>query len=176
MTWCFSWYCIPHVLAHFLGGVLLLVCCMFGQGKNIHLLWCVPLVMRYRIHMNRCVGSSRFFYILSLRLDVTHCNSRTGWFFFAITMVGFYLYRCEGLHFHWHCWVNGYSMVQEFSNNIMESFLITFILFFSWFFLVHNLFILSKDWLGPGVGWILWSFCFLVLVLMEWCTCISCYG
>ena len=79
-----SWYYIPHVLAHFIGELLLLVCCcwIFGQGKNIHLLCCVLLVMRYRIHLNRCVWSSQFIYIMSLCLDMTHCNSITGWFFF----------------------------------------------------------------------------------------------
>ena len=59
-------------------GLLLLD---FRPRKNIHLLCDVPLVMRSRIHLNRYVGSSRSFYILSLRLDVNHCNSETVWFF-----------------------------------------------------------------------------------------------
>ena len=49
----------------------------FETRKNIRLLWCVLLVLRCRIHLNIHGGSLLFFYILSLSLDVTHCNLRT---------------------------------------------------------------------------------------------------
>ena len=77
MPWRLPWYYIPHSLAHFMGGFMLLVCCclILGRGKNSHLLWCVPLVLRCRMNLKRYVGSSRLYYILSLCLNVTHFNS-----------------------------------------------------------------------------------------------------
>ena len=52
----------------------------FGPRKNNHLLCCMPLVMRCKVHLNIYVGLSCFSDILSLGMDVTHCNSRTVWF------------------------------------------------------------------------------------------------
>ena len=79
MPWCLSWCCITHVLTHFLDELLLYVCCwwILGQGKSTHPIWCMPMVLRCRIHLNICVGSYRFLYILSLRLDATDFSSRT---------------------------------------------------------------------------------------------------
>ena len=55
--------------------------------KNINILCCVPLVMRCGIHLNIYVGSYRFFYILSLFLNVIHCNSITVWFVLLILVL-----------------------------------------------------------------------------------------
>ena len=55
--------------------------------KNINLLCCVPLVMRCGIHLNIYVGSYRFFYILSLFLNVIQCNSITVWFVLLIILL-----------------------------------------------------------------------------------------
>ena len=82
MPWGFSWYYISHVRAHFLGALLLLVCCcwVLCRGKYIYVLCCINMVLRYIIHLNILVESFHFFYIMSLCLDVTHCNSITGCF------------------------------------------------------------------------------------------------
>ena len=69
-------------------GVLLYY---FVPRKNIHLICCVPLVLIYRMNINRYVGSSRFSYILSLCLDVTHYNSRTVWFFLLFLLLVLYV-------------------------------------------------------------------------------------
>ena len=67
----------------FLGALRLLVCYFWilVWGKNIYLICCVLLVMRCRMHINIYGGSFLFFYIISLRLDVTQCNLRIVWFF-----------------------------------------------------------------------------------------------
>ena len=94
IPWHFSWYFIPHVLALFMGLLLLLVCWILFQRKNIHLLWFVPWVMRCRMHLNICGESFCLFYILLLRLVVMRCNSiivipssgsrRSGWTYTAM--------------------------------------------------------------------------------------------
>ena len=53
----------------------------FWPSKNIHLFCSMPLVVRCGMHMNICVESSRFLCILSLCLDMMHCNSINEWFY-----------------------------------------------------------------------------------------------
>ena len=66
----------------FSGGVSVIsvIVISFGPIKKIHLLCCVPLFLRCSMHLNRYILLYWFFYILSLCLHVTRCNSRIVWF------------------------------------------------------------------------------------------------
>ena len=66
--------CILHALVGFLGVLLVSICCIFFLGKNIHLLWFVPLVLIFRMHMNICGESLHLLCTLLLSLYVLHCN------------------------------------------------------------------------------------------------------
>ena len=46
----------------------------FGPRENVHLIFFVPLVLIYRMHLNICGKSFCFLFILLLRLYVLHCN------------------------------------------------------------------------------------------------------
>ena len=67
-------------------GVLNLV-----WGKNIHLLCSVPLVLRFRMHINIYVYSFRFFCILLLHPYVTHCNLITLWSVLQSLLLSFHV-------------------------------------------------------------------------------------
>ena len=56
------------------GGITVIGVMDFGPRENIHLLSCVPLVMRCRIRLNIYGESFCFFYIILLRLDVRRCS------------------------------------------------------------------------------------------------------
>ena len=73
----FSIYCIINALFRFNRAITCISVFDLIPRKNIHLLCFVPLVLIYRMHPNICVGSLRFFCILVLRLDVSHCNLRS---------------------------------------------------------------------------------------------------
>ena len=71
----------------------------FGPRKNIHLLCCMPLVLRCMMHLNIYEGSFHFFCIMLLFLDVARCNLIILLFFLC-----FYcwlcLYHCQGVCCH----------------------------------------------------------------------------
>ena len=58
----------------FMGELLVSLCWILVLGKNIHLIYFVPLVLIYRMHPNICGELFRFLFIFLLRLDVSSCN------------------------------------------------------------------------------------------------------
>ena len=67
---------ISTCTGQFSGGVSVIGVLYFGTREIIRLLFFLPLVLRFKIHLNIYGESSRFFYVLLLHLDITRCNLR----------------------------------------------------------------------------------------------------
>ena len=74
IPWHHSLYWIIHVMVHFWGALIVLVCWILALGKIIHQLCFVPLVLICRMHPNKYGESFHFFCIILLHLDVSRCN------------------------------------------------------------------------------------------------------
>ena len=72
------------------------------------------------MHLNSSsILPSQFSYILSLRLDSTHYNS-TNVQFFAVSIVCLYVPLPGGSVPIQHCCVNGSSIIEGFSKNLLD--------------------------------------------------------